>query len=634
MDQSPSMIKETSASTANIEEKRAPQAKKKRATQRSGKPNFAYWSPQAQREAFFAWLPKVLHDAPGIDWGKLSPEIMGYCVKTIGGSPDAVTLALAAASLDGAVSLSSARTKLKEITGFLRSLRASGHMQDLTDLCREHTWDAWALCQKKTQGPRGWVDGYISIATGHFPRYLLRLTEADRQRMQAYALPLPPPGFRQKHFPSRQISAAQKEKRKATTDILTPLYPVLRQLVRLRKELAERVVVAIREAKRLAETGEVVLPYHFQHTDIIPEVNREAKTISEVRIEGREVIMNFTLWNQRTWAVSHRDRYSYANGKLADISKRTFSQEQSYYFVQFNGKASDLLWFGEFVEHRLFQHFEKERLHLEGYQERWQMARRFGFSAGCVCSRPGLLSPGLQWLAEAAERGNELIFDYESLYRGILMGAALATLALSNGSRLSELLQVSWNKERRVTRTETVVLLGQDGQPQFGTDGKPLTKQVKLHFQHLLPKGAKTDEERQLFPLSRQALRLLGEVKTLLEETDGQIPVVAPSRSHTKREHLISERYLFQWDASADGHIGAFNTGDVGTLLRFMFHGLNLYTATGKPIRVSVHVLRHVMATHARHHRNVPPEVIAYFFLHHRLRELTGRTPSLSEISL
>src|SRR5262249_41063228 len=42
---------------------------------------------------------------------------------------------------------------------------------------------------------------------------------------------------------------------------------------------------------------------------------------------------------------------------------------------------------------------------------------------------------------------------------------------------------------------------------------------------------------------------------------------------------------------------------------------------------------RHVMATHARHHRNVPPEVIAHFFLHHRLRELTGRTPSLSEIS-
>jgi hypothetical protein len=44
-------------------------------------------------------------------------------------------------------------------------------------------------------------------------------------------------------------------------------------------------------------------------------------------------------------------------------------------------------------------------------------------------------------------------------------------------------------------------------------------------------------------------------------------------------------------------------------------------------------VLRHVMATHARRHRNVPPEVIAHFFLHHRLRELTGGIPSLAEVS-
>ncbi len=392
MQQPLSTVNETGESAATFGEI-PPLQKKKRATQRSGKQNFAYWDPKIQREAFFAWLPQELHDAPEIDWAKLPPEIMGYCVKTIGSSPDAATLALAAASLHGAVSLSSHRTNLKEITGLLRSLRAAGHIQSLTDLKHEHIWHEWAILQKKTQGTRCWLDGYISVATGHFPRYLLRLDMADRQRMQAYALPLPPPDLREKYFPSRQIFAAQQEKRKATTDILTPLYPVLRQLIRLRKQLAERVLVAIREAQRLVEAGEVVLPYHFQHTDIIPEVNRDAKTISEVHIQGREVIMKFTLWNQRTWALTYRDRYSYANVKLAEISKRTFSQEQNHYFVQFNGPSRDLLWFGDFVEHRLFQHFEKDRLHLEGYQARWQMARQLGFSAGCVCrgctKRPG-----------------------------------------------------------------------------------------------------------------------------------------------------------------------------------------------------------------------------------------------------
>src|SRR5260221_10985603 len=97
-----------------------------------------------------------------------------------------------------------------------------------------------------------------------------------------------------------------------------------------------------------------------------------------------------------------------------------------------------------------------------------------------------------------------MVFEPEALYRATLFGAALAMIALSNGSRVSELLQVSWNKERRITRTETVVILGENGLPLLGEDGRPMTKQVKIHLQHLLPKGAKTDEERQLFPLSKE----------------------------------------------------------------------------------------------------------------------------------
>jgi hypothetical protein len=39
------------------------------------------------------------------------------------------------------------------------------------------------------------------------------------------------------------------------------------------------------------------------------------------------------------------------------------------------------------------------------------------------------------------------------------------------------------------------------------------------------------------------------------------------------------------------------------------------------------------MATHARQYRQVPPEAIAHFFLHHRLQVLTGHSPSSSEMS-
>ena len=127
---------------------------------------------------------------------------------------------------------------------------------------------------------------------------------------------------------------------------------------------------------------------------------------------------------------------------------------------------------------------------------------------------------------------------------------------------------------------------------------------------------------------------MLGEIKKLLEETyGGNVPVVAPSLGNRKWEHLKAEQYLFQWDTSSDGEQGAISPDEAQTLLRFMLHGLDLYTTQGKPIRVSVHVLRHVMATHARHYRNVPPEAIAYFFLHHRLKELTEREPFHADIS-
>jgi hypothetical protein len=97
----------------------------------------------------------------------------------------------------------------------------------------------------------------------------IALPPGQRQRMQHYLLPPPPLDLREKYFPYRQVDAAQKAKRKSETDVLTPLYPVLRQLVRLRKQLAERMIVAIRSACHKVEAGEVTLPYHFEHSDVI-----------------------------------------------------------------------------------------------------------------------------------------------------------------------------------------------------------------------------------------------------------------------------------------------------------------------------------------------------------------------------
>ena len=604
---------------------------------RKGLGYFVRWDREDQLKAFFGWLPKALHDAPSIDWAELAPEIMGYLIRNVGNSPDAAVLAVAAGSMHGAIDQISQRAHIKQLAGLLQDLRVSTPMQDIADLKQEQIWFDWARLQERKNAARQNLVSYLAIATGHFPRYLRRLTLAEQQRMRQYALPPPPVDLSKTYFPYNQVTTRQKKERKATTDILVPLYPILRQIVRLRKQLAERTLIAIREARHRVEAGEVSLPYHFQYTDVISEVGRDARTVAEVCLKGREVTMQLILWDKRTWVTEHPKRYGDTVVANATSGIGSYTEEHNCFFVQFDGASCDCLWFGDLVEHRVFKNFTKWNTDLSpeptDWQARWEYARKVGFSNGCVCGPRTLLDPGDYWFGKQAERGEELLIDFESLYRGVLFGSALAMLALSNGSRMNELLQVSMNKERRVTRTETVLLLGEDGLPQTDENGRPQTREVKLHFQYLLPKGAKTDEERQLFPLSREALRFMEEIKQMLKARHGEIPVVEPARKNTKREHLKPERYLFQWDALRASVPETIRPDDAQVLLRFMFHGLDLYTAQGKPIRVAVHVLRHVMSTHARHYRHVPPEVIAHFFLHHRLSALTGQTPSLPEIS-
>jgi hypothetical protein len=209
-----------------------------------------------------------------------------------------------------------------------------------------------------------------------------------------------------------------------------------------------------------------------------------------------------------------------------------------------------------------------------------------------------------------------VLFEPESLYRGTLFATALATLSLTNGSRASELLQVS------ASRFETVVVDELKNQ-------QPTGRHIGLCVQKLLPKGYTHESERQFFLISDMAVRLLKEIAELLQAAHGgTIPIVHPNTHNHKAEDLLPEPYFFQWAASEDRRIGLLSTKDVAHLLRFLFHGLTLTTKIGEPIRIAPHLLRHVLATHARTVQNVPAEAVAYL-LHHRVI-LPGSTQALT----
>jgi hypothetical protein len=137
---------------------------------------------------------------------------------------------------------------------------------------------------------------------------------------------------------------------------------------------------------------------------------------------------------------------------------------------------------------------------------------------------------------------------------------------------------------------------------------------------------AKTVNVSGHLPMAVRHLKEIGE--SLRAAHGGIIPVVYPEPHVGKAEDLRPESYFFQWAASQDGRVGHLCPRDVGQLLRFLFHGLTLTTRAGEPIRIAPHLLRHVLATHARTVQNIPAEALAYL-LHHRVT-LPGSTHALT----
>jgi len=247
----------------------------------------------------------------------------------------------------------------------------------------------------------------------------------------------------------------------------------------------------------------------------------------------------------------------------------------------------------------------------EDARQRQQILAQFGTVRGLACTRNGILTPAqdlTQVLCRAIARTGALVFDVEALCRGVLFASALTTIALTNGSRMTELLQVS--ADRFKVRPYAVQ-----------KDGNRAREERVMHLQWLLPKGKRTEAERKLFPISDWSWDLLREIAQELKSAhQGRIPVVRPHPHNTKVEDLSPERYLFQWDASPDGKSGAFHPEDVASLLRFLLYGLDFRTREGEPFSVSVHLLRHVMANAASKAHAVPMKAVARV-LHHEQRE-------------
>lgn len=586
----------------------------------------------AQVAAFLAWLPPEVHAAPAIAWDQLPGEVMGYLIHTTGRDADAIPIALGIGVLQGVVSANTMFTHAASLTILLRRLRQDAGLRALADLDERAIWErfvahhAAGTARAHARGcplPPGLVHGlatYETISGKHLPSYLEeRLGTAGRARWQAALdalgmdpsprwqdciLPAQPSQFMARLGLRRAETISARLRRKEQTDIVTPLHGLLVQLGLLRKQAMERLVQAYRsELAGLHARGGMLtehLPHTFEHRAIIPLVNRDAASLKEVEVEGRERVLRLTIWDRRSWATAHPERLSRQIRAHLRRGVGSFAPTRNAVFLQCHTAAEDLLWFGEIVANQVLG-----TVQLAGNRARLAATQRLGEERGFYVKRPGLLSPGQAdgtWFAHNVVRG-ELVFEPESLYRGVLYASCLATIALTAGLRVSELLQISEE------RWDVVVV------PQLRR-GVPTGRYDKIALQYVLPKGYATEQDRQPKLICAQALPLLQEIGAALTARHGRIPTVRPHGG--KKYHLKAEPYYFQWDASDDGQVGMLYGDDVGRLLRFLFHGLDLSTADGTPIRLAAHLCRHVLATTAIHTHRVPPEAVAWL-LSHRL---------------
>ncbi len=406
--------------------------------------NFSDGNRGLHVQALFVWLPEDLHDAPGIDWTQLPSGVIGYLVNTVGKSPFAASLALAAGVGKGAMQKRSLLKSIMKLNALLRSIHSFCGSEYVSELTKS-VWESYVTQKARTPGDHAIFTAYATFTESHLPDYLGQLTPQEHARLAPYVLPRLPRGFRKQYFPNSVKLEGEKQRRKGKSDVLAPLHTLLVALVQFRKQSMQRLHSAYQEALSHARKDHIELPLPFSYEDELVTINRDARTVAAVQLEKHSVTLHFRLWNRRTWVLKHPNDYWYYATHRAELEAEEVSEEPQF-FVECLNRPEELLWFGDLIKYRLLRQTMPYNITPEDAKMRQHILGQLGTTHGLFCKRDGLLTPAQNLavvLSNAVGRTGALVFDADSLCRGALFASALATIALTNGSRLCELLQVS-----------------------------------------------------------------------------------------------------------------------------------------------------------------------------------------------
>jgi hypothetical protein len=168
---------------------------------------------------FFAWLPKILQDVPGIRWDELPSQAMGHLVRTVADHPDAIPIALAV----GCAMHGMKRNTLLHVSSMLltlcRHLRADFGMKEISQLQGREIWMRFVSERQLTGGEVRLLTNYASVTAGHLRTYLEHLNERHRVLLEPYVFPLLPARFLELHAQHKASVLAAQARRKEQSDV-------------------------------------------------------------------------------------------------------------------------------------------------------------------------------------------------------------------------------------------------------------------------------------------------------------------------------------------------------------------------------------------------------------------------------
>src|SRR2546422_11177181 len=124
-------------------------------------------------------------------------------------------------------------------------------------------WETYVAGRLISSGYLNMLKRYETFACVYQRPYVEELPERQQVIWKPYLLPRLPRGFCDKQAQQQAVIAATEARRKEQSDIIVPLFPLLVELVQLRKQAAERLVKEFRRLCALAARGEIALPYQF-----------------------------------------------------------------------------------------------------------------------------------------------------------------------------------------------------------------------------------------------------------------------------------------------------------------------------------------------------------------------------------